>query len=489
MRHGKQSGTQSKEMSRRSFLGAALAGAALAGLGGTKLARAQAEDALSRARGSRPNIIFILADDMGYNDLSILGQENFVTPTLDRMAEEGMIFTDHYAGSTVCAPSRATLLTGNHTGRVYQRGNGDIEFRRDPHDITIATRLRDAGYHTAMIGKSGLACHSDDPDLPNDKGFDHFFGFLDHRDAHRFYPPELVRNGERIHYEDNDGSTGEIFSGDLVLDDALEYLDRRGEGDAPFFMHLALQQPHADMVAPQEFRMPYVDQFEEEPYPEGRHYYPQTHPAATYAAMITYVDHTVRRVLQKLRELGIEENTLVMFSSDNGSHMEGGYHYDMHDSNAPFRGGKRDLYEGGIRMPTVAWWPGMIPAGTRTNHISAFWDFPPTALELAGESVPEEMDGISFVPVLVGREDEQEEHEYLYWEFYERGGRQAVRHGKWKGVRLNVNEDRHGPLELYDLDEDPEESNNIAEDHPEIVETLAQFMEEAHETSEFGFSF
>ena len=475
---------QSKEMSRRSFLGAAAAGAALVGVGGARLARAEAEDVLSQARGSRPNMIFILADDMGYNDLSIMGQENFVTPNLDRMAEEGMIFTDHYCGSTVCAPSRATLLTGNHTGRVYQRGNGDIEFRRDPHDITIATRLQDAGYHTAMIGKSGLACHSDDADLPNDKGFDHFFGFLDHRDAHRYFPPELVRNGERITYPGNHGSEGEIYSGDLLLDDTLTYIDQRGQEDAPFFLHLALQQPHADMVAPQEFRMPYVGQFEEEPYPEDRHYYPQTHPAATYAAMITYVDHTVRRVLQKLRELGIEEDTLVMFSSDNGSHAEGGYHYNIHDSNAPFRGGKRDLYEGAIRMPTLAWWPGMIPAGTRTDHISAFWDFPATALELAGESVPEEMDGISFVPVLVGREDEQEEHEYLYWEFYEFGGRQAVRHKKWKGVRLNVSEDRHGPLELYDLEEDPEESNNIADNHPDIVEKLAEFMEDAHEPPE-----
>ena len=481
MKQGEAKGKRGGQMSRRRFLGTAMAGAALLGLGRTTPARG---DAVNRARGSRPNIIFILADDLGYNDLSIMGQENFVTPALDRMAEEGMIFTDHYSGSTVCAPSRATLLTGNHTGRLYQRGNGQIQFRRDPHDITIATRLREAGYHTAMIGKSGLACLTDDAELPNDKGFDHFFGFIDHRDAHRFFPPELVRNGERISYENNHGSQGEIFSGDLILDETLKYIDARGQEEAPFFLHLALQQPHADMVAPQEFRMPYVGQFDEEPYPEGRHYYAQTHPAATYAAMVTYVDHTVRRVLQKLRQLGIEEDTLVMFSSDNGSHTEGGYHYDIHDSNAPFRGGKRDLYEGGIRMPTVAWWPGTIEPGSRTDHISAFWDFPPTALELAGEAVPEEMDGISFVPILVGREEQQHKHDYLYWEFYERGGRQAVRHGKWKGIRLNVSEDLHGPLELYDLENDPGESNNIADEHPDIVAKLAQFMEDAHEPPE-----
>jgi arylsulfatase A len=206
--------------------------------------------------------------------------------------------------------------------------------------------------------------------------------------------------------------------------------------------------------------------------------------------MITYVDHTVRRVLQKLRELGIEENTLVIFSSDNGSYSEGGYHYSMHNSNAPFRGGKRDLYDGGIRVPTIAWWPGTIPPGLRSKHVSAFWDFAPTALELAGLPVPEEMDGISYLPTLLNLPDQQPQHQYLYWEFYERGGKQGVRYGQWKGIRLDVRQDRYGPIELYNIVEDPGETNNLAEQHPDIVARIAAFMEEAHETAEFeGFRF
>lgn len=444
---------------------------------------------VENVRGSKPNIIFILADDLGYNDLSFTGQVNFQTPALDRMAEEGVFFTNHYAGSTVCGPSRAALLTGNHTGRVYQRGNGPIEFRPDPLDITIATRLQQAGYHTAMIGKSGVAVNSDYAELPNMKGFDHFFGFLAHAAAHRFYPKELYRNGEVVPYLRNDGHTGEVYSGDVILDDALRYMDEQGNSNQPFFLHLAIQQPHADLSAPDEFREPFLGRFEENPRRFGG--YRQTeHPAATYAAMIVYVDHTVRRVIQKLKELGIEENTLVIFSSDNGSYSEGGYHYSMHNSNAPFRGGKRDFYDGGIRVPTIAWWPGTIPAGIQSDHISAFWDFPPTALELAGLEVPDDMDGISFLPTLIGQNEKQNNHQYLYWEFYEQGGKQAVRFGQWKGVRLNVRQDRNGPIELYNIVEDPAESINLAAEYPAIVARIAAYMEEAHEAPEFeGFSF
>ena len=438
-------------------------------------------------RGTKPNIIFILVDDMGYNDLSINGQNNFRTPALDRMVTEGMFLSDHYAGSTVCAPSRAALLTGQHTGHVYQRGNGMIEFRPDPLDITIASRLQNAGYHTAMIGKSGVACNSDNATLPNDKGFDHFFGFLAHAAAHRFYPEQLTRNGEKIIYPANNGRTGEIYSGDLFLDDALSYLDQQGTTDQPFFLHLAIQQPHADLSVPEEFQQPFIGQFEEIPHRTGG-YRHQDYPLATYAAMITYVDHTIRRVLQKLRELGVEENTLVIFSSDNGSYSEGGYHYSMHNSNAPFRGGKRDLYDGGIRVPTIAWWPGTIAPGLPSSHISAFWDFAPTALELAGLPVPEEMDGISYLPTLLNRPDKQQQHKYLYWEFYERRGKQGIRYGEWKGVRLNVSQDRNGPIELYNIVNDPGESENLADQHPEIVAKIAGFMEEAHVPAEFeGF--
>jgi len=434
-------------------------------------------------RGSQPNIIFILADDMGYNDLSFTGQTNFTTPSLDRMAEEGIFLSHHYAGSTVSAPSRATLLTGNHTGRVYQRGNAKIEFRPDPLDITIATRLQQAGYHTAMIGKSGVAANSMNAGLPNEKGFDHFFGFLAHASAHRFYPQVLTRNGEDVKYPMNDGHTGEVYSGDLFLDDALSYIEEQAARENPFFLHLAIQQPHADLSVPEEFRAAFIGTFDEQPRRSGG-YLAESNPAATYAGMITYVDHTVRRILQKLRELAIDEHTLVIFSSDNGSYSEGGYHYSMHNSNAPFRGGKRDLYDGGIRVPTIAWWPGVIAAGSISDHVSAFWDFPPTALELAGLPIPPDMDGISYAPVLTGNHDLQEKHTYLYWEFHERGGRQAVRYGRWKGIRLNVRQNRNGPIELYDIIEDPGETTDLAEKYPEIVERIAGFMEDAHEEPE-----
>lgn len=467
------------------------AGISLLGLAGIQPVEGAASETsgMDAIRGSKPNIIFILVDDMGYNDLSINGQTNFKTPALDRMAAEGIFLADHYAGSTVCAPSRAALLTGQHTGNVYQRGNGRIEFRLDPLDITIATRLQHAGYHTAMIGKSGVGCNSDNATLPNNKGFDHFFGFLAHGAAHRFYPKELTRNGERISYPMNDGRTGELYSGDLFLDDALRYLDQWRNADQPFFLHLAIQQPHADMSVPEEFRQPFIGQFDEQPRNAGG-YRPQDFPAATYAAMITYVDHTIRRILQKLREMEIEENTLVIFSSDNGSYSEGGYHYSMHNSNAPFRGGKRDLYDGGIRVPTIAWWPGTIEPGLRSNHISAFWDFAPTALELAGLPVPAEMDGISYLPTLLNRPEEQQQHQYLYWEFYEQGGKQGIRYREWKGIRLNVRQDRNGPIELYNIVEDPGETNNLADQHPDIVARIAAFMEEAHTPAEFeGFRF
>ncbi len=444
-------------------------------------------DPVAAVAGSRPNIIFILADDMGYGDISALGQKNFKTPNLDRMMDEGLFLSQHYSGSTVCAPSRAALMTGNHTGRLWQRGNfiigpprQEIEFREDPFDITIAARLREAGYHTALIGKSPVACNGTDPHLPNKKGFDYYFGFIAHRAAHRHYPDTLYRNGEAVSIPGNEGYTGAVYSGDLFLDESLKYLDSRKHESAPFFLHIAISQPHADLSVPAEFEAPYLGRFDETPIDSGG-YVDAPNPKATYAGMITYVDHSVRRVLQKLHELGIEDNTLVIFSSDNGSYEEGGYHFSMLDSNAPFRGGKRDLYEGAIRVPTIAWWPGTINPGTRSDHVSAFWDFPSTALELAGLERPETMDGISYLPSLLGQPALQAKHDYLYWEFHGRGGRQAIRYGDWKGVRQGFFDDPNAPIELYDLSTDPSESNNLAKQHPEVVEKIDAMMRAAHE--------
>ncbi len=363
-----------------------------------------------------------------------------------------------------------------HTGHVYQRFNGNVQFREDPLDITIATRLADAGYHTAMIGKSGLACRSDDGGLPNRKGFEHFFGYIGHADAHRYYPKLLWMDGASIDYPGNSGKSGDTYSGDLFLADTIKYLEQHAGG--PFFLHLSLQQPHADLAVPQVWKEPFLDKFVDRPI-KGGGYRDEAHPKATFAGMVTYLDDTVGQVLAKLKELGIDDNTLVLFSSDNGPMSEGGWSKTNFHSSGPLRGGKRDLYEGGIRVPTIARWPGTVPPGSETAHVSAFWDFPPTACELAGVSVPDNMDGISYLPTLRGGAD-QPNHDYLYWEFYERNGKQAVRWGNWKGVRLNVSTNLNGPIELYDLGTDLGETKNVAADHPDIVAKIAQQMAAAH---------
>ena len=441
-------------------------------------AGASAEDAAA----PRPNMIYILADDLGYGDLGCYGQRHFETPHIDRMAAEGMRFTQHYAGSTVCAPSRACLLTGQHTGHVYQRANGQTAFREDPQDVCLAAVLKQGGYHTAMIGKSGLSCNSDDGALPNRKGFDHFFGYTSHLLAHRYYPPFLWRNGSRVDLAGNEGTEGEQYSGDLFLAEAIDYLEQRAEDPAPFFLHLSLQQPHADLSVPQEWRSRYLGKFEERPGKPGG-YRAEPNPKATFAAMVAYLDDSVGQVLRKLEEKGMRENTLVLFSSDNGAMSEGGWSRKHFNSSGPLRGGKRDLYEGGIRVPFIAWWPGVVEAGAESEHLSAFWDFAPTACELAGAPCPEKTDGVSFAPTLTGS-GHQTAHQYLYWEFHELGGKQAVRWGDWKGVRLRVNRDLDGPLALYNLRTDLGESEDVAAEHPEVVARLRGMMTEAHTPGE-----
>ncbi len=428
-----------------------------------------------------PNLVFILVDDLGYADLSCYGQRNWTTPRLDEMAAEGMRFTNAYSGNTVCAPSRATLLTGQHTGRVYMRGNGKIQFRRDPEDITIATRLRELGYTTAMIGKSGVACNSDDATLPNDKGFDHFYGLLSHVAAHRNYPREIVRNGERVELPGNEGKTGDIYANELFVEDALNWIgDNR---DRPFFLHLALTPPHADLTVPERYMAPFRGKFQEKPHTTSG-YYHQPEPRAAYAGMVAFLDESVGRVLDRLESLGLDDDTLVIFASDNGAHSEGGADPRAFDSSGPYRGGKRDMTEGGLKTAQIAWWPGTISPGSTSDLITAFWDFPPTALDLAGADIPTEMDGLSIAPTLLGRPRDQQHHDYLYWEFYEQGGKQAVRMGKWKGIRLGVNKDRNAPIALYDLENDLAESDDLSARHPGIVARIGAAMDEAHTPSD-----
>lgn len=436
-------------------------------------------DAAESAEPQRPNIVYILVDDMGYADLGVTGQTNFATPRIDEMARQGLLFTDAYAGSTVCAPSRGTLLSGQHTGHAWQRGNaGPIQFREDPLDRAVASLLQDAGYTTALIGKSGLSCNSNDGGLPNRKGFDHFVGMTSHARAHRHYPEWIWRNGERMDLPGNHGETGEQYVSEVFADEAIAWLDARPK-DQPFFLHLALTPPHADVIAPERYMSEYLGRFDEKPNTRGG-YYKQQHPKAAYAAMLAFIDETVGRVIDKLEEEGLAENTLVMFTSDNGPSSAGGKLADEFDSNGPFRGQKRDLYEGGIRLPLVAYWPKTIEAGRTSDLPTAMWDFLPTAVELAGGEVPDWTDGISLAPTLLARGFEQEKHGYLYWEFYERGGSQAVRMGNWKAVRLNVLKDNDGPIQLYRLDRDPGETRDLASGHQDVVTRMQQIMADAH---------
>jgi len=432
----------------------------------------------------KPNIIYILADDLGYGDIGCYGQEVIATPNIDKLAKQGMLFTQHYAGSTVCAPSRSTLLTGLHTGHAYIRFNGGYQMRKDPHDLTIARYLKNVGYKTAMVGKSSTGC-STEPGQPNDKGFDQFFGYLGHRQAHTYFPTYLHRNKEQINFPDNGGDstwTGKTYSHDLILDEALSFIDK--QKDEPFFLFYAACLPHAQVYVPDEFKKKYTGKFPEEPYSHIKRYGTTADPNATTAGMITRLDWEVGRIIDQLQQLNLDENTVIMFSSDNGPHKEGGRNPAFFKSSGPFRGIKRDLYEGGIRMPFIVKWPGVVKAGSQSNHISAFWDVLPTLNEIAGAVIPEGIDGISFLPTLKGEVSEQKEHDYLYWEFFERGGKQAVRKGDYKAVRLQARKNPNGPLELYNLKEDPGEHVNIAGEFPEIVLEMAEIMKAARVESE-----
>lgn len=424
-----------------------------------------------------PNIIFIIADDLGYGDLEAYGQDRIRTPNISRLAEEGVRFTNFYAGSTVCAPSRCVLMTGLHSGHAYIRGNGKTNLR--PEDLTVAELLKSAGYVTAQIGKWGLG-HEGSSGVPTRKGFDYFFGYLDQHHAHNYYPSFLMRGEERVllnnivlnegQYHQGVASEKVDYSHDLLAQEALRFIERNEE--SPFFLYLPFTIPHANNEAGiQGMEVPDYGLYEETEWPA---------PQKGLAAMITRMDSDIGRILGLLSAKNLGEETIVFFTSDNGPHAEGGNDPEFFNSNGPLRGIKRDLYEGGIRVPMIVRWKGKTPPGAVSDHIGYFGDLMATAAELAGILPPDNADSVSFLPTIVGEPERQEEHNYLYWEFYEYGSAQAVRMGPWKGVRKPM---FSGPIELYNLDQDVGETTDLATGHPKIVEEISGLMSEAHEPS------
>lgn len=443
------------------------------------------EKSIDSGSERKPNIIYILADDLGYGDLTSYGQQKFKTPNIDRLAHEGIKFTRHYSGSTVCAPSRSSLMTGLHTGHTPIRGNKEIQpegqYPLADSVFTLAEMMQQAGYLTGAFGKWGLGAPGS-PGDPNNQGFSEFYGYNCQRYAHRYYPEHLWHNQQKIDLLNNGIDTIE-YAQDLIHEKAIEFLSQNK--DTAFFMFMPYVIPHAELIVPDdEILASFSGKYPETPHQGNDYgaefsvggYTSQEQPHAVFAAMVTRLDRYVGDVLNKLEELGIDENTIVMFTSDNGPHLEGGADPDFFDSNGIFKGYKRDLYEGGIRVPFLVRWPAKIEAGSTTDHASAFWDILPTFAEIANSEAPQN-DGISFVNALTGQD--QATHDYLYWEFHEQGGKQAVSMGKWKGIRLNVLQNPDGPLELYDLEKDPGEENNIAIEHPEIVAEIDRIMNES----------
>ena len=445
-----------------------------------------------------PNIVLVLADDLGYAELGCYGQTMIQTPQLDRMAAEGMRFTQHYTGSPVCAPARSVLMTGKHSGRTYIRGNGQ---RKDGsgqlpiplETITVAELLKKAGYKTGMFGKWGLG-NADTTGNPLEQGFDTYYGYLDQVLAHNYYPEYLMRDGHReyldnkVHYLEPDAwhagfgsysTEKNTYSHDLIWDEAMSFIEANSDG--PFFAYLPVTIPHDNGEAPvgERYEVPELGEYANKQW---------DFESKAYAAKITRLDRDVGRLLELLKNLGIARNTVVIFTSDNGPMPERVEPTKRFNSNGDLRGSKRDLFEGGIRVPMIVWWPGTISAGASSEHISAFWDFLPTALDIAGAAPAESTDGISYLPEL--RREQQCSHESLYWEFpiegrgNGNGYQTAVRWGKWKGIRTNLLEDPEAPIQLFDLSADIGETVNVAKDHPAIVSYIAQVMRESHQPSQ-----
>ncbi|MDR2146915.1 MAG: arylsulfatase [Tannerella sp.] len=449
-----------------------------------------------------PNIIYILADDLGYGDLGCYGQTLIQTPNIDKLAAEGMRFTRHYAGCTVSAPSRSSLMTGLHTGHAPIRANSanmDIppgnppkkegQYPQPGDTYTVARMLKAGGYATGCFGKWGLG-YPGSEGAPENQGIDEFFGYNCQALAHNYYPYYLWHNKDTVWLKGNEGAQKNDFSADIIHREAIKFL--QNNKNRPFFAYLSYTLPHAELVSPDDSILAmYKGKFPETPYrgvDSGKNYrlgpYESSlQPKADFAAMITRFDSYVGEIMDELKRLGLDENTIVIFASDNGPHHEGGADPDFFKSYGPLRGTKRDMYEGGIRVPMIARYPGKIKAGSVSDHVSAFWDVMPTLAELTGTKAAEHTDGISFVPTLLGQSEKQQKHDYLYWEFHEQGGKIAVTKGNWKAIWLNTNNPQKTAVELYDLSNDLHEDHNLARQHPEIVAELDRIMRKSHTDS------
>ena len=462
-------------MTTRNTAAVLLAAAALVG---ASTGRSTAQ----RARNAPPNVLLIQADDLGYGDLSAYGQSRFQTPALDRMARRGIRFNHYYAGSTVCAPSRCALMTGLHSGHAWIRGNGDIPLREE--DVTVAEVLKTAGYRTAVIGKWGLG-NPNTPGRPDRQGFDYAFGFLDHRHAHRQYTDHLWRNGERVSVD-----LERDYVNDLFTQETAAFI--QGDDRRPFFVYLNYTVPHAELRAPEDSIAPFRGRFPETPFENKKAdaqaagaasdaaslgYRSQPAPLAAFAAMITRMDRDIGRLLDLVKARDLERHTLVMFISDNGPHREGGADPVFFKSSGGLRGIKRDLYEGGIRVPMIAQWPGTIPEGHVSDHAWAHWDILPTLADVAGAPIPPALDGLPMTRALRG--ERQSAHQFMYWEFHERGFQQAVRMGNWKAVRLKPG----APLELYDLAADPGETVDRAASRADVLSAIETYLRTARTES------
>ena len=471
-------------MRRRDFLKAM-------GLGTASFAALQALgiDRAAWAGGKKkPNVVFILADDLGYAEVGCYGQKKIKTPNIDRLAAQGMRFTQAYSGNPVCAPSRCTLMTGLHTGHSQVRGNKQVggaegwelgstiggQWPLAEGTFTVAKMFQQAGYATGAFGKWGLGRVGTSGD-PQKQGFDHFFGYICQRQAHTFYPNHLWKDGEIFWIEENKEGKEQVYSHDLIANEALEFI--KTNQDRPFFLYVPFTIPHVALQVPEDSLTEYKDLWPDPAYDGKKGYIPHEHPRACYAGMVTRMDKDVGRIMALLKQLELDDETLVIFTSDNGPTYAGGADSAFFESAGPLRGLKGSVWEGGIRIPFIARWPGRIEPGTASDQVTAFWDFLPTCAQLLDGAAPEGLDGVSIVPTLLAQPEQQKKHKHLYWEL---NGRQAARMGKWKAVRLKP--DRK--TQLFDLAADIGEQNDLAAEHPDILARMEEILAKGRTPSE-----